>query len=127
MADHPTAGRRTRLLTLVLLVPLGLGGCTTLAEYIHNGFKVGPNYHQPPVPVPPMWLDAGNPRVHIGDPNLCSWWDVFNDPILAKLLYQSFANNLTLRAAGVQILQAQEIRALACGQLFPQALSFNAQ
>src|SRR5262245_59317331 len=30
---------------------LSLCGCTTLSEYIDNGFKVGPNYKRPPAPV----------------------------------------------------------------------------
>ncbi len=28
-----------------------LGGCTSWREYVHNGFKVGPNYSKPPAPV----------------------------------------------------------------------------
>src|SRR5205085_1888206 len=26
--------------------------------YIHNGFKVGPNYHKPPAPVAQDWIDS---------------------------------------------------------------------
>ncbi len=33
-------------------------GCTSLQEYIHNGFKVGPNYGRPSAPVANDWIDA---------------------------------------------------------------------
>ena len=39
----------------VLAVLLAGSGCvgTGPLEYIHNGFKVGPNYKKPPAPVAP--------------------------------------------------------------------------
>ena len=40
----------------IFVVPLG--GCTSLREYITNGFKVGPNYCKPPAPVAKNWIDA---------------------------------------------------------------------
>jgi NodT family efflux transporter outer membrane factor (OMF) lipoprotein len=96
-------------------------GCTSLSEYVHNCFKVGPNYHQPPAPLSEHWIDEGNPRVHVGNPNLCSWWDVFDDPILTKLLHDAYAQNLTVRQAGIQILQAKIQKNIACSELLPQA------
>src|SRR5260221_8922674 len=42
----------------VLVASLTAGGCTTsLREWCHNGFKVGPNYATPPAPVAPQWID----------------------------------------------------------------------
>ena len=43
-----------------------LSGCTPFTEYVHNGFKVGPNYQQPPAPVAPSWIDAADSRVRSG-------------------------------------------------------------
>jgi NodT family efflux transporter outer membrane factor (OMF) lipoprotein len=107
---------------------LGQSGCTTgLAEYIHNGFKVGPNYHRPPAPLPAGWVDQNDSRVHVGDPNLAAWWDVFDDPILTGLLQRAHWRNLTVRAAGFQILEAQAQRALALGELFPQSQGYSFQ
>ena len=37
---------RTMLMVAILLVT-SMSGCTGISEYIHNGFKVGPNYKQP--------------------------------------------------------------------------------
>jgi NodT family efflux transporter outer membrane factor (OMF) lipoprotein len=107
-------------------VTLAQCGCTTsLSEWWHNGFKVGPNYVAPPVPVPPKWIDSDNKLVQEGNPNIASWWEVFDDPKLNELLHRSYAGSLTLRAAGFQILEARAQRAIACGELFPQTQTFN--
>ncbi len=116
------------LLCGTVLLCLGIVGCTTpLSEWYHNGFKVGPNYDRPPTPTSPDWIDTCDPHVKHGDPNLVSWWDVFDDPILTALLHRSYANNLTLRAAGMQILQAQQQRLIAIGELFPQSQGYTFQ
>jgi len=107
---------------------LGAGGCTTtLPQYIRNGFKVGPNYAPPPLPLTAGWIDENNPRVRPGDPNLVTWWEVFDDAVLNDLVQRSLAQNLTLRAAGYQILQAQAARSIAVGELFPQTQAFGFQ
>ena len=57
----PTTGRWLRIGSLTLTL-LG-SGCTSLQEFVNNGFKVGPNYQRPPAPLADGWIDAGNPRV----------------------------------------------------------------
>ncbi len=109
------------LLSLAAAAALAQTGCTTLSEWVHNDFKVGPNYNPPPAPVPAQWIDAKDPKVRQGDPNLRAWWDVFDDPILTRLLQVSYANNPTVRATGSVILQAQIARAIARSELLPQA------
>jgi NodT family efflux transporter outer membrane factor (OMF) lipoprotein len=105
----------------------GLCGCTTLSEYVHNGFKVGPNYQPPLAPLPHRWVDQDDPLVHEGNPYIASWWDVFEDPILTGLVQRSYSRNLSLRAAGFQILEARAQRAIALGELLPQSQSYNLQ
>jgi NodT family efflux transporter outer membrane factor (OMF) lipoprotein len=112
-------------LGVMAALTLGFCGCTTLSEYVHNGFKVGPNYARPPVPLTPAWIDENNRRVHVGDPNLATWWEVFDDPQLNELIRRSLSQNLTLRAAMFQILQAQDARAIAVGELFPQSQAWG--
>ena len=46
-------------------VSLQTGGCTGLQAFVHNGFKVGPNYCRPPVPVARDWIDAADVRVDL--------------------------------------------------------------
>ncbi len=107
------------------LIAVGLCGCTTgFSQYVHNGFKVGPNYQKPPVPLTKQWIDDKDARVHQGDPNLAAWWDVFDDPVLTALLQRSYSHNLSLKAAAFQVLQAREQRAIALGEIMPQSQSF---
>jgi NodT family efflux transporter outer membrane factor (OMF) lipoprotein len=109
---------------LAVTILVGLAGCTTsIPDYIHNGFKVGPNYNPPPAPLPVGWIDQGDPRVRVGSPNLACWWEVFGDPVLMDLIHRSYASNLTLRAAGLQILAAQIQRRIAASELLPQSQS----
>jgi NodT family efflux transporter outer membrane factor (OMF) lipoprotein len=113
--------------TLVAFL-VGISGCSTsLPEFVRNGFKVGPNYTPPPhTPVTQKWIDEGTPRVKEGDPNLATWWDLFDDPILNNLIQRSYDKNLTVRAAGNQILAAQAARTIAVGELFPQSQAVGA-
>ncbi len=68
-------------------VILSVTGCTSLHDYVHNGFKVGPNYCPPPAPVAEHWIDQAdfpqtqNPEI------LACWWKVFNDPKLNDLVW----------------------------------------
>jgi len=108
-------------------VALGQAGCaSSFGEWLHNGFKVGPEYHEPPVPLPEKWVDQSHPRVGVGEPNLAAWWDVFDDPVLTKLIHDAYAQNLTVRQAGIQILQAKIQRDVALSELLPQGQSLAA-
>jgi NodT family efflux transporter outer membrane factor (OMF) lipoprotein len=95
-------------------------GCTSLPDYIHNGFKVGPNYGRPPAPVESDWIDAADKRLRKDDTNLDSWWTVFNDPVLNGLVQNAYRQNLTLREAGFRVLQARAQLGIAVGEFFPQ-------
>jgi NodT family efflux transporter outer membrane factor (OMF) lipoprotein len=95
-------------------------GCTTLEEYIHNGFKVGPNYGRPPAPVAREWIDADDQRVRSESDDLSAWWTVFNDPALDSLICMAYHQNLTLRQAGFRVLEARAQRNIDAGNLFPQ-------
>jgi len=99
---------------------LFLGGCTPLKEYVHNGFKVGPNYQRPVAQVAPDWIDAADVRVRKDPEELSRWWTVFNDPVLNALVCDSYRQNLTLREAGFRVLQARAQLGIARGEFFPQ-------
>jgi NodT family efflux transporter outer membrane factor (OMF) lipoprotein len=100
-------------------------GCTDLHEYLYNGFKVGPNYRRPPAPVARDWIDA-DVRVRREDDDLSRWWAVFNDPVLDSLICDAYRQNLTLRQAGMRVLQARAQQAIAVGNFFPQTQQMNA-
>lgn len=113
---------------LMVLAIVGLAGCaTSIPEYVRNGFKVGPNYVAPPAPLPEKWLDEDVPLVKKGNPNLATWWDIFDDPVMSDLIKRVHLENLTVRAAAVQIKQAQEQKVIALSELLPQAQTGTVQ
>lgn len=95
-------------------------GCTSVSEYIHNGFKVGPNYCPPPAPVAKDWIDAADVRVRKPADDLSRWWTIFSDPTLDSLICYAYRQNLSLRAAGFRILEARAQVAIDVGNIFPQ-------
>src|SRR5258708_4095192 len=113
-------GRATVWFAGVVVFGVSLCGCTTLTEYVHNGFKVGPNYRKRPGPVAQNWIDAADKRGRTESDDLSKWWTVFNDPALDSLVCSAYRQNLTLRQAGFQILAARAQRNIAIGNLFPQ-------
>ena len=99
---------------------VGLCGCTSLTDYVHNGFKVGPNYKEPPAPVAKKWIDADDKRLSSASDDHAHWWTNFNDPALDDLICDAYKQNLTLKEAGMRILQARATLSIAVGGLFPQ-------
>jgi len=104
----------------IMILAAPLCGCTPLMEYVHNGFKVGPNYRRPPAPVAQNWIDAADPRVRTESDDLSKWWTVFNDPVLDDLVCSAYLQNLTLREAGFRVLEARAQLGIAVGNILPQ-------
>ncbi len=105
---------------VILSTIFTMGGCS-LPQWYRNGFKVGPNYCKPAAAVESQWIDfQHDPRISEDPVDTSAWWTVFNDPILNELVETTARQNLTLRVAGTRILQAQAVRGIAAGNLFPQ-------
>lgn len=81
---------------------------------------VGPDYLQPVAPVARDWIDAYDERIRTEFPENPQWWQVFNDPILDELIQETYRQNLTLRVAGMRVLEARYLRRIAAGNVFPQ-------
>src|SRR5439155_1180027 len=62
--------------SVVLLLAAFACGCTSISEYVHNGFKVGPEYGRPPAPVADDWIDASDVRVRKDEDEHRHWWTV---------------------------------------------------
>ncbi len=107
-------------MTAFLILCVLNGGCTSVREYLHNGFKVGPNYGRPPAPVAPDWIEAADVRVRKDADDLSQWWTAFNDPVLDSLICSAYRQNLTLRQAGIRVLEARAQQGIAAGNFFPQ-------
>lgn len=107
---------------LLTLIVLSTGCATSLRQWTANGFKVGPNYMKPAAPVSEHWIDyERDPRLNESPTDTTSWWTVFNDAQLNGLIEAASQQNLTLRVAGTRIQQAQAVRGIAAGNLFPQS------
>jgi NodT family efflux transporter outer membrane factor (OMF) lipoprotein len=100
-------------------------GCTrntSFRSWVHNRFKVGAEYSQPGADLELQWIDmASDPRLVPETPDLARWWEVFGDPVLDGLVLTAYNENLPIRQAAFRIEQAEAIRQIAVGTLFPQA------
>jgi len=100
------AGRRAAAVAMIML----LGACA----------MVGPDYVRPKVKLSPGWKETGDGRVTAGTADYRNWWRVFNDPVLDSLIARAYKENLTLRIAGVRVLEARAQLGIAVGEFYPQ-------
>lgn len=82
--------------------------------------KVGPDFVRPTPNLSQYWLDVGNPRLKTEFAEHRNWWRAFNDPVLDKMIDLAYQENLTLRLAGVRVLEARAQLGVAIGELYPQ-------
>ena len=82
--------------------------------------KVGPDFIRPDATVAQNWLDSGDKRVSNQPADYRMWWRAFNDPVLDRLIDTAYRQNLSLRIAGVRVLQARAQLGVAVGAFYPQ-------
>jgi NodT family efflux transporter outer membrane factor (OMF) lipoprotein len=92
---------------------------------IVSGCMLGPDFHQPAARVAPRWQEVANSTVDAGRSEYRDWWNVFNDPVLSRLIEIAYEQNLTLRSAGVRVLEARAQLGIAIGELYPQKQQFT--
>ncbi len=116
MKKQRTANASTahRFLVVIAVAGLGLGGCA-----------VGPDYVRPEADVNPSWLESA-PALQDEPAEVRAWWTVFDDPVLTRLVHEAYAQNLTLRSAGLRVIQARAARGIAVGEFFPQQQEIQA-
>jgi NodT family efflux transporter outer membrane factor (OMF) lipoprotein len=98
---------------------ISLGLLISIISLSACNYKVGPDYKTPLTQVSSEWLETGNIRLNQSK-EFRDWWRLFNDPVLNQLIQTAYAQNLTLRAAGVRILNARAEVGIAIGDLYPQ-------
>jgi len=82
---------------------------------------LGPDYQEPTTDLQTDWLETPDPLVNKTPPADTGWWKTaFNDPTLDRLVETALGQNLSLRSAGLRVLQAQQQLAIAVGNQFPQ-------
>jgi NodT family efflux transporter outer membrane factor (OMF) lipoprotein len=109
------------VLVLAVAAFMAVGGCTSWSQYYRNGFKVGPNCGTPDAPLANNWIDAADIQPAKDASVAGCWWTVFNDPKLERLIVHAYRQNLTLKQAGMRILQARAQYGVAVGNIFPQS------
>ena len=87
------------------------------------GCAVGPDYVKPEAPQPQQWLEEEDPLIKSESADFGQWWTVFNDPDLNTLIDKASQQNLSLRIAGIRILEARAQLGIAIGDLYPQSQS----
>lgn len=83
------------------------------------GCNLGPHYTRPDVDMPGAYYRG------LADPAVQSianvpWWQLFDDPPLVAVIETALRNNLDVRIAAAQIMEAQALVAGARSPLFPQ-------
>jgi NodT family efflux transporter outer membrane factor (OMF) lipoprotein len=85
-----------------------------------SGCAVGPKYARPQVDLPSTWQERGDPRVVTQTSADSTWWRVFNDPTLDRLIQQAYHQSLPLQVAGLRILASRAQLGIAVGRQYPQ-------
>ena len=79
---------------------------------------VGPDYKRPPVATPAAFKRAVEPETK--EPVLAdTWWTLFNDPALTKLVEEAVSGNFDLRAAMARAEQAHQSLLSSGGSFYP--------
>ncbi|MEJ2138707.1 MAG: efflux transporter outer membrane subunit [Gammaproteobacteria bacterium] len=86
------------------------GGCT----------QVGPDFQKPDADIKSGWEQYESQLVSATTPQSVEWWQAFNDPVLNDLVDTAYAQNLTLEAAGLRVLEARAQLGIATGTIYPQ-------
>ena len=87
---------------------------------------LGPDFKTPPATVAEKWLEQGNKSVDFAASEHRDWWAAFNDPRLTRLIQLAYQQNLTLRTAGVRVLEARARLGIAIGEFYPQQQQLGA-
>jgi len=85
-----------------------------------SGCAVGPDYIRPQPPEMKAWIEKQDPRIKSAPADLAAWWKRFSDPVLDTLIERAFEQNLSLRIAGIRILEARAQLGIAVGNQYPQ-------
>ena len=88
--------------------PVSFGSC-----------MVGPDFRTPTNDLPATW-EANRPP-HSSDKDLRSWWNIFGDPQLNRLVSTSLNNNPDMKVALLRIREAREKLRVSQASLLPSA------
>lgn len=92
---------------IALATALQLGACSMI-----------PQFEQPKVDAPSEWRDpqASEETMAVNT----AWWDLFDDPVLSRLVNTALSNNRDMAIAATRVLQAQAQAGISQGARLPQ-------
>lgn len=90
------------------------------AAFLVSCATVGPDFEPPEAPVAEQWQEAQSPQLSREMAEHRDWWKVFGDTTLDELVDAAYLQNLSLRIAGLRILEARAQLGVAVGSLYPQ-------
>src|SRR5258708_30578955 len=79
---------------------------------------IGPNYKRPPLTVPERYSadERGDEARSLAD---APWWDVFDDPILKRLIEEAIRNGFDARLAAARVQEARARFGVLRSQFLP--------
>jgi len=92
-----------------------LGAALTLAGCL----TVGPDYVPPRVEMPASWQAPPDPAVTVDGEVVESWWKLFEDPLLTRLIDEAARGNLDLLTAVARVKEARARLRVAAGRRYP--------
>jgi multidrug efflux system outer membrane protein len=102
-----------------------LWNCAALICLSVAGCAVGPRYRRPAVNAPPAYRGPAPaaPDHHGSASSLGNekWWQVFQDPVLQKLIRTALKQNYDVQIAAARVLQAQATFGITRANQFPSA------
>jgi NodT family efflux transporter outer membrane factor (OMF) lipoprotein len=101
--------------------------CSLILIFLLQGcISLGPDYVRPDADVETEWLTIADPQMSNTLPTDPKWWQAaFHDAMLDQLVEKALHQNLTLRSAGLRVLQSQQQLAIAVGAQYPQQQEVN--
>ncbi len=81
--------------------------------------RAGPNYVPPETQMPHDWTTMPDPALKVGEEMTRTWWMIFDDPFLTRLVEETAEGNLDLKTAVARVREARARLDFAAGGYFP--------
>lgn len=82
---------------------------------------LGPDFQTPETELAKSWNETESKVFNRqSEEESLEWWKLFNDPILDMLIKTAYKQNLSLRTAGLRILESRARLGLVKGNIYPQ-------
>ncbi len=82
---------------------------------------VGPDFVKPEAESNESWSDDVREEFLFEPQDRVEWWNIFEDPVLTRLVATARQNNNNIRLAGLAVLEARAVLGIARGSIYPQA------